>query len=129
MNIKSLAEKDLQTTLEGEFGIPIVLTAPDGSVISKTVDGRPLLCKAAWAQPTINADGQEVVVPNPVVWLRRASLARTPKSGEKWFVRIPVSPAEGAEMGNFLIDENYAVSGGRGLGRVRLPLVLAENAV
>jgi hypothetical protein len=127
MNLRSRAEKDLRVTLEGDFGVPVVLIAPDGAVVDKTVDGRPLRCKAAWAQPAINADGQEVVVPNPVVWLRRTSLARVPRSGERWLVRIPVSPAEDAEMGDFLMDESYAARGGRGLGKVRIPLVFAEN--
>ena len=117
-------ESDLGDAIEGEFGVPVTLIAPDGQRISETVDGRPLVGKVRWSQPEVNAQtGEAVVVPNPVVTLRRSSLSRVPATGEEWYVSIPESGKKGAPFEGYLIDTKYAIEGGYTLCKVRLPLV------
>jgi hypothetical protein len=121
-------ESDLGDTIEGEFGVPVTLITPDGETVTKTVDGRPLLGKVRWSQPEVNPEtGVAVAVDNPVVTLRRSSLSRVPATGENWFVIIPNGPRPDAVPAQFVLDDSYAVEGGRTLGKVRLPLVAAKQ--
>jgi hypothetical protein len=123
-------EGDLGDTIEGEFGVPVTLRSPDGQTIDKTVDGRPLVGKIRWTQPEVNPEtGTAVAVPNPVVTLRRSSLAREPKTGEAWEITIPAGPRAGAEKAHFVLDSACAVEGGRTLGKIRLPLVAVKGGV
>jgi hypothetical protein len=120
-------ESDLADTIEGEFGIPVILIGPGGR-ITKTVDGRPLVGKVRWSQPEVNAEtGETVVVSNPVVTLRRSSLSRVPVTGENWAVIIPESGKRGAPLATYALDTKYAVEDGRTLGKVRLPLVAIKG--
>jgi hypothetical protein len=129
MNLPALAEADLRQTIEGDFGIPVTLIPADtGIPIDKTVDGRPLTGKVRWSQPEVTEEGQTVVVPAPVVTLRRSSLPRTPKTGENWVIVIPSGPRPGSPLEHFSLDPAYAVEGGKSLGKVRLPLVKLEDA-
>ena len=128
ISIPALAEADLRHTIEGDFGIPVVLFDPEGARIDKTVDGRPLMGKVRWSQPGINADGMEVVVDNPVVTLRRSSLPREPKSRETWAVIIPSGPRKDAPLAEYLLDKGCAVEGGRTLGKIRLPLIRTKQS-
>ncbi|MDR1288002.1 MAG: hypothetical protein LBK08_10370 [Treponema sp.] len=129
LNLRALAARDLETTIEGEFGIPVTLFTPDGQRITQTVDGRPLKGQVLWSQPSVNPEtGEQAAAYAPVVVLRRASLSRIPATGEKWGVLIPDGPREGAAETSYLLDASYAVEGGKSLGKVRLPLVRAEEA-
>ena len=129
VNIRALAERDLGTTIEGEFGIPVTLITPEGQRITETVDGRPLGGQVLWSQPTVNPEtGEQVAVYAPVVILRRASLSRIPATGERWGVLIPDGPRADAVETSYLLDASYAVEGGKSLGKIRLPLVRAEEA-
>lgn len=121
-NLRALAEADLGSTLEGEFGIPVTLIAPDGS--RQSVRGRVL-----WNQVRTNLDtGEVATVPDPSVELRRSSLSRVPESGENWAVIIPEGPTEDAAKVTCLLDRSRAVAGGKSLGFVQLPLVYAAQA-
>jgi hypothetical protein len=121
-------ESDLEDAIEGEFGVPVTLVSPDGQTIAATVDGRPLVGKVRWAQPEVNPEtGIAVAVPNPVVTLRRSSLARVPATGENWWVIIPSGPRSDAAPEHFVLDSAYAVEGSQTLGKVRLPLVKAKQ--
>ena len=98
VNLRRLAEQDLETTLEGEWGLPVILIDPEGNVISKKT-GTLNDLTGQILYDTVKHDldtGLPVVVNHPVVTVRRSSLSRVPKAGEKWLVRIPVSPVEGA---------------------------------
>jgi hypothetical protein len=123
-------ESDLGDTIEGEFGVPVTLLTPEGETVSVTADGRPLTGKVRWTQPEVNPEtGVAVAVPNPVVTLRRSSLVREPKTGEKWAVIIPSGPRPDAEPTTFALDGAYAVEGGRTLGKIRLPLAAVNGGV
>jgi hypothetical protein len=122
-------ESDLADTIEGEFGVPVTLIfAGDGIRVSETVDGRPLVGKVRWSQPSITTeDGDTVAVPAPVVTLRRSSLSRVPATGETWYVEIPEGGRKGAPPKSYLLDTKHAIEGGMTLGKVRLPLVEAKQ--
>ena len=128
-NIRTLAEKDLAHTLEGEFAVPIILISPyDGKKITETVDGRPLAGRVLWSHQEINPEtGESVIVPTPVVDLRVSSLPIVPKSGEKWLVQIPSDLTVNAPMKNYLLDEASVVEVKRNFGIVSLPLVEVED--
>jgi hypothetical protein len=133
MNLRTLAEADLETTLENtdEVGVRVDLINPEGERITTTVDGRPLAGQVTWAQPSIDPEtGAQVAIYAPAVTLRRSSLASVPKTGEKWIVVIPSGPAEALDPTvEYLIDPSYAVEGGKSLGKVRIPLVVVKQAV
>jgi hypothetical protein len=123
-------ESDLGDTIEGEFGVPVKLITPDGETVAAAVDGRPLLGKVRWTQGEVDPEtGVAVAVPNPVVTLRRSSLARVPATGENWGVIIPNGPRPDAAPAHFVLDGSYAVEGGRTLGKVRLPLSAVRGGV
>ncbi|MBU1080910.1 MAG: hypothetical protein KKB59_10530 [Spirochaetes bacterium] len=129
-NVRALAERDLGHTLEREMGIAVALIAPDGLKISTTNDGRPLVGRVLWSQPRTNTEsGEVVIVPDPVVELRRSSLSRVPLTGEHWSVIIPSGPTAGAPLEIYMLDASRSLEGGRNLGVIKLPLQRVKQAV
>lgn len=127
MNLRLRAERDLGKTLEGVWGLPVFLTAPDGTAINECVDGRPLTGQIMFDYVTANPDtGQEFVVYAPVVTLRKSSLSRVPKAGEKWLVQIPDRPDPDAVKKSFVLSPDRPPEGGDSLGIIRLFLQAAK---
>ena len=122
MNLRALAEADLSTTLEGDFSAAITLVGPQGA--KQTVRGRVRLCKS---HPDLGT-GDMVVVPDPNVTLRRSSLSPVPATGEKWSVTFPDGPRADAKDVTYLLDTTRALDGGKTLGLIKLPLVVADQA-
>ena len=114
-NLRALAESHLSVTLEGAWAIEVDLIGPDG----KKQLG--LKAQVLYDRTEQNpSTGQPVFVNEPVVVLRYSSLSPAPKSIEKWLIRMPVSPVEGAEKENFVLDSSRAIEGGRSIGFIRL---------
>ena len=131
MNLRERAERDLARTLEGEFNLPVELVDPDGNEITASLnDDLGLRGQIIYDTVKLNPDtGEEIVINNPVVSLRRSSLARVPEPGEKWLVRIPIEPSTTAAKQSFIKSPTRPPEGGRSLGFIRLYLQKAEQAL
>jgi hypothetical protein len=128
MNLREQAESDLAFTLEGEWGLPVVLISPDGVTQDKSANN-----------PTADLDGQviydtlvqqpdtgaEMLVHKPVVTLRISSLTRVPKSGERWIVKIPITPNRTAPKETFFLER--PTEDGSSIGFIRLYLMATEQ--
>ena len=114
-NLRALAESHLAVTLEGAWAIEVDLIGPTG-VKQLGLKGQVLYDRTE-QNPTT---GQPVIVNEPVVVLRHSSLTAVPKSNEKWLIRMPVSPVEGAAKEDFVLDPSRAIEGGRSIGFIRL---------
>lgn len=129
-NLRHQAEADLSLTLEdpSQWGLPVELIDPDGVKIITNNAGEPLTGQVMYESIVINPDtGEEIVVANPVVTLRRSSLPRIPAAGEKWLVRIPVDPTDGAPLADFIFDATRAPGGSRSIGYIKLYLRRAQQ--
>jgi hypothetical protein len=114
-NIRVLVEKHLAVTLEGAWAIEVDLIGPAG------VKQLGLKAQVLYDRIEQNpATGQPVIVNEPVVVLRYSSLNPAPQSKEKWLIRMPVSPVEGAAKEDFVLDPSRAIEGGRSIGFIRL---------
>ncbi len=130
VNLRQQAESDLGLTLEGEnWGVLVKLVAPDGARIETNQNtGEPLKGQVLYDTVRINPDsGEEMVVNDPVVSLRRSSLSQVPKAGETWLVEIPVDPTIGAPFVQYVITSDRPPEGGRSLGFIRLYLQKAKQ--
>ncbi len=128
-NARALVESHLATTLEGVWALPVVLVDPDANVINTSLnDSGVLRGQINYETILVSPEtGEEMVINNPNVSLRRSSLARVPEAGEKWLVKIPVSPLEGAEVEDFILSETQPPRGGSSIGFVRLYLQRAAQ--
>lgn len=129
-NLRALAERDLGRSLEGpDWGMPVVLTAPDGERYATTVAGQPLRGQVLYDIVRMNVDtGEKVSVPTPVVTLRRSSLPRVPEPGETWLVEIPESPLPDAPMVQKVTSGVRPPAGGMSIGFIRLYLQSVEQS-
>ena len=123
VNLRELAESDLATSLEGDFGLPVELIDPDG-VKYDSVNGQILYDQVRVDPATLG----QMVVNNPIVSLRRSSLTRIPLAGETWHVRIPITPSVDAEKVDFLIDTDQPPEGGASIGFIKLYLKKAVQS-
>lgn len=110
MNIRELIETDLETTLEGDYGLPIELIDPDG-VEYTDLTGQVLYD---------SLDENDVFSGHPVVVLRVSSLTRVPVDGENWAVKIPESPSTTAPLVTYLWDK--PMQHGKSIGFIKLYL-------
>jgi hypothetical protein len=127
--LREIIESDLATTLEGDFGLPVVLIGPDGVTYDTSFNdpSTPLLGQILYdTRVDIPETGQEIIVHKPVVTLRRTSLERIPISGEKWIVKIPIVPQFDAPKVSFSL-ENPTEDGGA-IGFIRLYLMELEQS-
>ena len=120
MGVRAEIEADLAETLEGEFGLPVVLTSPDG------VRYDDLVGQVLYDTIAQDENGAQVIDHKPVVMLRRSSLTRVPAAGEKWAVEIPTSPLTGASTSTFILER--ASEDGGSIGFIRLYLHRAEQS-
>ena len=129
VNLRERAEADLFVSLEGAFGLPVELIAPDGTSITLSEnDGETLVGQVLYDTVRINPEtGEDVVVNNPVVTLRRSSLSRIPVAGEKWVVKIPTTPSVAADKSLFVIDPTRPPESGASIGFIKLYLRKAQQ--
>jgi hypothetical protein len=130
-SIPALSEKDLGDTIEGEFGVLVTLTNPDGVKIDQTVDGRPLkgFVRRSYkdTRDIGRGDKDTVTVNAPVVKLRITSLPELPVTGAKWLVGIPKSPLNGSDLEWYNLDPKKPVEANRGTGTVKLYLAKMQE--
>lgn len=129
-NLRAQIEADLAESLEGEWGLPVELTSPDGVVQRYSANAPTDLLKGQvlyFSKREDPATGETVVVPQPVVALRISSLVRVPCDGENWFIRMPQSPRSGAPMISYLFTPDRAREHGTDIGFIRIYPYLAET--
>lgn len=121
-NLRESLESDLFELLEGEWGMRVVLISPDGIVQDKrSGTDKPLVGQVIYDTIHTNpTTGEVLVVGDPAVSLRITSLDRVPKSGEKWFVKVPESPAKGAPLVDYVLTDTRAPEDGKSVGYIRL---------
>jgi hypothetical protein len=124
INLREQVESDLAVSLEGDWALPVELVTPDGEVIDD-IPGAQILYDTVRVNPDT---GEEMVVNNPIVVLRRSSLSRVPQPGEVWAVRIPVTPSTTAPLADFVIDPTRPPEGGASIGFIRLYLRKAKQS-
>lgn len=131
-NLRAQIEADLHESLEGEWGMPVQLTSPDGEeqVHSKNNPSELLRGQVLYFSKREDpATGETVIVPQPVVTLRISSLVRVPLDGENWHIRIPISPVAGAPMRSFTFTSDRAREYGSDIGFIRIYPQLVENEI
>ena len=131
VSLRERAESDLLKSLEGEYGLPVELISPDGEVINTSANtGEPLTGQDLYDTVVVNPEtGEDMIVNNPIVTLRRSSLSRVPVPGEKWAVKIPTSPSLTADLETFIIDPEHSPEGGRSIGFIKLHLIKAQQSL
>jgi hypothetical protein len=130
MNLRELAERDLSISLEGDWGATVALLSPAGVWQRYRVGSATELLRGQVLYDTVrmNPDnGERMVIPNPVVTLRRSSLVRVPVAGENWLVEIPTAPVAGAPVGQYVISPTRPPEGGSSIGFIRLYLQIVEQ--
>ena len=129
MSLRETIELDLRTTLEGDFGLPVILVSPSGTSITKSIaDGTVLMGQILYDTFVESLEtGAQMVVHKPVVTLRRSALAAIPNPEfEKWGCKIPTTPSSTAATTTFII-ERVAEDGGS-IGFIRLYLTKAVQS-
>lgn len=121
-NLRELAESDLATSLEGEFGLPVILTDPDG-VEHPAVQGQVLYDRIV-VEPERD---MPILAKTPVVTLRRSTLVRVPQDGERWAVKIPATPSVAAPKVTYIFGPDTPTEGGASIGYIKLVLHEADS--
>jgi len=127
VGLRTLIESDLAVTLEGDYGLPVALIAPDGIRDTMTVDGRPLMGQVLFDIVRVSETGDNITINTPVVSLRRSSLRRVPEPGESWIVEIPESPLSGAPLVQYAFSATRPPEGGTTIGFIRMYLQHVEQ--
>ena len=136
VNLRERAESDLKHSLEKEFALPVVLTDPDGVKYDESQNSADpsnpdaLSGQILYSYVAVNPDtGEEVIVNNPVVSLRRSSLLRVPVAGETWLFEIPITPSVTADKVPFIMDATRSPENDDSIGYTRYFLTKAEQSV
>lgn len=128
MGLRAEIEEDLEDFLEGDdYGQAVVLISPGGVRYSKSANDptADLMGQVLYDSISQTEDGVEVIDHNPVVTLRRSSLAKIPAPNEKWGVNIPTGPRADATRETFIMER--ASEDGGSIGFIRLYLRKAEQ--
>lgn len=130
MNIREhIATNGLKLSIEGGFGLPVELIAPDGTEIKLNEVGETLKGQILYDADGIDPEtGDLIVVKETTVSLRITALSAVPVSGENWAVKIPVNPAFPTVLTQFLIDSDKAITTGQSMGFIKLYLKDAEQS-
>jgi hypothetical protein len=123
-SLREQANADLGFTLEGEFALPVELIDDAGKLYTTNfLTGETLGGQILYDTNEENPDTGSLITSNePIVVLKKDSLERVPKPGEKWVVRIPVTPSTTAPKESFIVSKDRPPEGGNSLGIIRLYL-------
>lgn len=122
-NLRARIERDLARTIEGDFGLPVVLVSPDGEIQDHSANDPTSLLFGRIDYDRTELDpetGMPVQIKKPMVTLRVSSLTRIPQAGENWAVKIPVVPSATAPMVTFFLEQ--APRDGGSYAYIKLPL-------
>jgi hypothetical protein len=122
-NLRQEIEHDLYDSLESEWKMPVELTTPDGQVQRYSLNNPSELLggQVLYFSRRENPDtGEVVVVDQPVVTIRVSSLIRVPKQGERWYIKMPISPVSGAEKKSFVFTPDRSYEHGTDIGFMRI---------
>ena len=122
-NLREEIEVDLQDTIEGEFRTYIEITSPDGQIQRYNVHNPSDKLAAFVRYHCVRMNpqtGESIVVDEPVVILRKSSLIRVPKGGEKWYVKTPTDPVHDAKLRSFIFSPDRAIEGSDDIGYVTM---------
>lgn len=132
MNLRQKVNEDLQQSMEGleEWGLPVELIAPDGTIYDLKKDTQEKLTgQVLFNRVEFNPDtGEEYTIDDPLVTLRIASLPLVPAPGETWLVRIPESPDPNGALVTYSLTPTKAAKFNRSLGYVILYLQKVEQS-
>lgn len=130
MNIRThLATDGLKKMIEGNFGLPVELTAPDGTEIKLNENGVTLKGEVLYDREAIDPESGDLkTVQEIMVTLRKTALFRVPKVGEKWKVAIPLSPSLPTVLTTHLINSGQAPVDGDSIGFIKLFLKKVEQS-
>lgn len=135
INLRERAESDLKKSLEKEFALPVILTDPDGVKYDESqnsadpADPDALSGQILYSFVSVNPEtGEEIVVNNPIVSIRRSSMLRVPVAGEKWVFEIPVTPSRTAAKELFVLDDKRVPENDDSIGFIRYYLTKAEQS-
>ena len=123
INLRAQIEKDLGDSIESEWKMPVELTGPDGITQKYSVNNPSALLggQILYFTQSINPEtGETIIVNKPVVSLRISSLRRVPQSGEKWYIKMPVSPIAGAIKKDYVFTPTRAIEDGQDIGFIRI---------
>lgn len=132
-NLREKIENDVAITLEGKFGLPVELTAPDGATQIYSAhdpeDENLLMGQVLYDGEIQNPEtGESVIIEEPVVSLRLTSLDRIPKAGEVWGVAIPNEPRADADK-DYYVTTDLPFLGGRSIGFIKLFLTKPKQSL
>jgi hypothetical protein len=103
--------------------MPVELTAPDGTEITKNEVGDTLKGQILYDKNEIDPEtGNLMVIKETSVSLRVTALSRVPLPGETWQIKIPLNPAFPTVLTQFLIDTDRSMTDGQSLGFAKLYL-------
>jgi hypothetical protein len=132
-NLRAQIEADLHESLEGEWGMPVELTNPDGLTQIYSANNPDELLKGQvlyFSRQENPATGEVMIVNQPVVTLRISSLIREPKAGEKWYIKFAKSTVVGAPMLSWVFTPTKAPEHGTDIGFIRIyPQRVAQSEV
>lgn len=132
INLRELANSDLQDSLAGEWSLPVILIAPDGDEPEQqfnaldsalpVTERRPLTGQVMMARKIFNpATGGDVVVGKPVVTLPVSSLSRVPNENDgDWICKAPTESRRDAPKKTYRVGR--PIEGGDGHSMIRLYL-------
>lgn len=107
MNLRETVESDLLESLEGDYWLPVVLIDPEGVIYNTSANDPTKDLGGQVLYDSLESDmesGMDLIVHKPVVTLRLSSLERVPLSGERWGVKIPITPSTTADLKTFLME-------------------------
>ena len=128
--LRTRAAEDAKNLNIRDWGLLVGLVSPDGIIHDTDIlTGEPLkaVCITYSRVTIIPETGEDMIVPEPIVTLSRLSLARVPKAGENWIVRIPESPTS-PTLVDYMISPTRAPEGGKSLELIRLYLQKVEQS-
>jgi len=122
MNIREhLATKGLKRMIEGNFGLPVILIAPDGTTISTDDEGNTLKGQVLYDHDSLDPETGDLMSTKEIrVTLRKTALSTIPAAGETWKVSIPDDPSGQDTMTTYLMNPDESPVDGQSAGFITL---------
>lgn len=116
-----VATEGLEESIEGDFGLPVELTTPDGIEIKTNEKGKILKGQVLYDSDGIDPEeGDMIVISEIRITLRITALSRVPEAGENWQIKFPLNPAFPDVLTQQVLNSDKAPEVGQSIGFITL---------
>lgn len=116
-----IATNGLKLSIEGNYGLPVVLVYLDGVTVDTNEVGDVLKGQVLYDKLGLDPEtGDEIIIDEISISLRKSALSRIPQAGERLYIKFPLDPSQPDVLTAHILTEDRAPADGGSIAFIKV---------